>query len=94
MHLIAIISTVLQEPLPGPIQKVVDFLDTPAPYSPFTEYLGVLFLLWLLARRDMFRRDTFDAKAQEVLDEKLADGEIDRKTYEKYRQETSLKPKR
>ena len=93
MHIIAMLSSILQEPLPGPVQKFVDFMDTPAPYSPFTEYLAVLFLLWLLARRDHGRRDTFDAKAQEVLDQKLADGEIDRRTYDKYRQETSLRPK-
>ncbi|MGH7470507.1 MAG: hypothetical protein ACRENP_21385 [Longimicrobiales bacterium] len=91
MRLITLLG-MLQAPLPGPVQKMVDFFDTPAPYSPFTEYLAVLFLLWLLARRE--RRHTFDAKAQEVLDQKLAEGEIDRKTYEKYRQEMSLRPKR
>ncbi len=92
MGFIALFGIILQEPLPAPVQRVIDFLDTPAPYSPFTEYLAVLFLLWLLARRD--RRNTFDAKAQEVLDQKLANGEINKKTYEKYRQEMSLKPKR
>ncbi|MGH7460003.1 MAG: hypothetical protein ACREMA_03115 [Longimicrobiales bacterium] len=92
MGFIALVGLTLQEHLPGPIQKVIDFIDTPAPYSPFTEYLAVLFLLWLLARRD--RRNTFDARAQEVLDQKLSEGEIDKKTYEKYRQEMSLRPKR
>lgn len=80
-------------PEPSPLQRVLDFLDTPAPYSPFSEYLAVLFLLWLLARRS-HQRKTFDTKAQEVLDQKLASGEIDKKTYEKYRQEMSLRPKR
>ena len=93
MKLLALFTVVQQTPLPVPIQKLVDFLDTPAPFSPFTEYLAVLLLLWLLARRDS-GRETFDAKAQEVLDQKLAQGEIDQKTYEKYRQEMSLRPKR
>src|SRR5688500_17886385 len=96
LRLINSLSLLLQEPrqpLPGPIQAVLDFLDTPAPYSPFTEYLAVLFFLWLLARRD-HRRKTFDTKAQEVLDAKLASGEIDEHTHEKYRQEISLRPKR
>ena len=89
------IFAALQEappPLPGAVQKVLDFLDTPAPYSPFTEYIAVLLLLWLLARRA--DRKTFDSKAQDVLEEKLEAGEIDQKTYEKYRQEMSLRPKR
>ena len=96
LHLINALSFVLQarEPIPGPIQKILDFLDTPAPYSPFSEYLLVLFVLWLLARRDHRRRSTFDTKAQEVLDEKLAAGEIDKNTYDKYRQEMSIRPKR
>lgn len=81
-------------PPPEWLQSVFAFLDTPAPYSPLSEYLAVMFLLWLLARRENSRRNTFDAKAQEVLDRKLAEGEIDRRTYEKYRQEMSLRPKR
>ena len=89
-------SLLLQEvaaPPPDWLQSMMNFLDTPAPYSPLTEYLAILFLLWLLARRDN-RRNTFDHKAQEVLERKLQEGEIDRKTYEKYRQEMSLRPKR
>jgi hypothetical protein len=94
IHLITVLATIVQRPpVPAPFQKVLDFLDTPAPYSPFTEYFAVLFLLWLLARRGE-RRVTFDTKAQEVLDAKLASGEIDRKTYEKFRQEMSMRPKR
>jgi hypothetical protein len=88
------LATIIQRPpVPAPFQKVLDFLDTPAPYSPFTEYFVVLLLLWLLARRGE-RRVTFDTKAQEVLDAKLAAGEIDRKTYDKFRQEMSMRPKR
>lgn len=79
--------------MPGFMQKVLDFLDTPAPYSPFSEYLAVLLLLWLLARRGQENKD-FAAEAQRVLDHKFEKGEIDRKTYEKYRQELSLQLKR
>jgi len=94
MHLAAVLAAIAQAtPVPAPFQKVLDFLDTPLPYSPFTEYALVLFVLWLLARRGE-RRVTFDTKAQEVLDAKLAAGEIDKKTYDKYRQEMSLRPKR
>jgi hypothetical protein len=81
-------------PVPGPVQKVLDFLDTPAPYSPFSEYLLVLFLLWLLARRQQRRKPDFSAQAQEVLDEKFKRGEIDKKTYDKYRQELSMRIKK
>jgi hypothetical protein len=77
----------------GWTDKVYAFLDTPAPYSPFSEYLLVMFLLWLLARRGR-KKPTFEKQAQEVLDERLAKGEISRKTYEKYRQDVSLRPKR
>jgi hypothetical protein len=72
--------------------KVMEFLDTPAPYSPLTEYLLVLFLLWLLARRQ--RPKGFGAQAQEVLEEKYKSGEIDQKTYDKYRQELSMRLKK
>jgi hypothetical protein len=90
--LFTLLATLVQRaPIPGPLQKVIDFLDTPAPYSPFSEYLAVMLLLWLLARRE--GRKTFQSKAQEVLDQKLESGEIDRKTYDKYRQEMSLRPK-
>ena len=95
MPLTALIVAALQKAeVPGPIRTILDFLDTPAPYSPFSEYLAILFLLWLLARRDNERKKTFDTKAQDVLEQKLAAGEIDRKTYEKFRQDVSLRPKR
>ena len=80
----------IQREVPGFLQKVLDFLDTPAPYSPFTEYLVVLLVLWLLARRAKDTKD-FSAEAQRVLDEKFKRGEIDRGTYEKYRQELSMR---
>jgi hypothetical protein len=91
-NLLALLQEVTP-PVPGPVQKVLDFLDTPAPYSPFSEYLLVLFLLWLLARRHRPKPD-FSAQAQEVLDEKFKRGEIDQKTYDKYRQELSMRIKK
>jgi hypothetical protein len=78
---------------PGWWGHVIDFFNTPAPYSPFSEYLLVMFVMWLLARRAN-RRRTFDSQAQEVLDQKYADGEISKTAYEKYRQEMALRPKR
>jgi hypothetical protein len=79
---------------PGWGQRILDFVDTPAPYSPFSEYLLVLFVLWLIARRAERKSDTFDTQAQEVLDEKFARGEISRKAYDKYRQEMAQRVKR
>jgi hypothetical protein len=73
--------------------RVIDFVSTPAPYSPFSEYLLVMFILWLLARRAN-RKRTFDTQAQEVLDQKYAQGEISKSAYEKFRQEMALRPKR
>ena len=78
---------------PSFVTKVLEFLDTPAPYSPLTEYLLVLFLLWLLARRQRPKSD-FGGQAQDVLEEKYKKGEIDEKTYEKYRQELSMRLKK
>jgi hypothetical protein len=72
--------------------SVVTFLDTPAPYSPFSEYLLIMFVLWLLARRAN-RKRTFDTQAQDVLDQKFAEGEISQKAYEKHRQEMAIRPK-
>lgn len=86
-------SEPVRHEIPGFLRKVLDFLDTPAPYSPFSEYLVVLFILWLLARRDRESKD-FSAEAQRVLDEKYKRGEIDRSTYEKYRQELSMRLKK
>ena len=74
-------------------QRVYDFFDTPAPYSPFTEYAALILLLWLLAERGR-RRKTFEKQAQEVLEEKYEAGEINKKTFDKYRQDVTLRPKR
>lgn len=76
------------------VDSVLEFLDTPAPYSPLSEYLLVLFVLWLLARRHERKKETFDAQAQEVLDEKLAQGELTKEAYDKFRQDMILRPKR
>lgn len=75
-------------------QRILDFIDTPAPYSPFSEYLLVLFVLWLIARRAEAKNENFDEQAQEVLDEKFAKGELSRQAYEKYRQEMAMRVKR
>jgi hypothetical protein len=88
----------LQQQTPDEVEsfgrKVINILDTPAPYSPFSEYLLVLFILWLIARRARKPTQDFSAQAQEVLDEKFKNGEIDRVTYEKYRQELSMRIKK
>ena len=83
----------VERKIPGFLQWIIDFMDSPAPYSPFTEYLAILLLLWLLARRRAEQKD-FGAEAQRVLDEKFKKGEIDRATYEKYRQELSMRIKK
>lgn len=77
----------------GVWQWIKEFVDTPAPYSPFSEYLLVLFVLWLLARRDARRHGDFGRQAQDVLDEKYQRGELTKEAYEKYRQDISLRPR-
>jgi hypothetical protein len=79
--------------VPGFMQRFLEFIDTPAPYSPFSEYLLVLFILWFMARRVETKKD-FSAEAQRVLDDKFKRGELDRPTYEKYRQELSMRVKK
>lgn len=94
LHFIAWLQDVSAQELPPSfLDKVREFLDTPAPYSPLSEYLLVLFLLWLLARRQRPKAD-FGGQAQKVLEEKYKKGEIDLQTYEKYRQELSLRLKK
>ena len=80
---------------PGWWSYVVDFIDSPAPYSPFSEYLLVLFILWLLARREEAarRRKDFGFQAQEVLDEKYQTGELSKEAYDRFRQDTSMAPR-
>ena len=77
------------------VDSILTFLDTPAPYSPLTEYLLVLFVLWLIARRhDRKTKDTFESQAQDVLDDKLQHGELSRDAYDRFRQDLILRPKR
>lgn len=91
--LLAMLQELVEPVPPSLVQRVREFLDTPAPYSPLTEYLLVLFLLWLLARRQRPKAD-FGGQAQDVLEDKYKKGEIDAKTYEKYRQELSMRLKK
>lgn len=85
-------ETVLPEA--GFWRKVADFIDTPAPYSPFSEYLLLLFILWLVARISRKKDDTFSVQAQDVLDDKYEKGELSKKAYDKFREDVSVRPKR
>jgi hypothetical protein len=76
------------------VDAILTFLDTPAPYSPLSEYLLVLFVLWLIARRHDRKKDTFEKQAQDVLDDKLQMGELSQDAYDKFRQDLALRPKR
>lgn len=78
----------------GFFDRMLEFIDSPAPYSPFSEYLLLLFVLWLIARIQHRRKNTFDTQAQDVLDQKFADGELSKKAYDKFRQDATLRPKR
>jgi hypothetical protein len=82
------------EPAGDWVDSLLTFIDTPAPYSPLTEYLLVLFLLWLLARRNDRAKVTFEGQAQEVLDQKLESGELSREAYDRFRQDLAIRPKR
>ena len=76
------------------VDRLLSFLDSPAPYSPLSEYLLLLFILWLIARRHDRKKRTFERQAQDVLDEKLDQGELSREAYDKFRQDLALRPKR
>lgn len=76
------------------VDSLLTFLDTPAPYSPLSEYLLVLFVLWLIARRHDRKKETFEKQAQEVLDEKRDRGELSKEAYDRFRQDLALRPKR
>lgn len=62
--------------------------------SPYTEYIVILLVFWLFARRGAQKQGDFNRQAQEVLDELYQRGEISQKAYEKFRQDISLRPKR
>jgi hypothetical protein len=74
-------------------EHIRNFIEAPGPAGPFKIYLVVMFVLWLLARRSRNKK-TFEKQAQEVLDEKYASGELTKKSYDKFRQDVSLRPKR
>lgn len=78
---------------PAEVPRFLRWLDSPLPYSPFSEYIVVLLILWFFARKQRPNSD-FSGQAQEVLEEKFKRGEIDAKTYEKYRQELSMRLKK
>lgn len=90
-----LLQTAATPPVEGDwVDSLLTFLDTPAPYSPLSEYLLVLFVLWLIARRHDRKKETFEKQAQEVLDEKLDQGELSKAAYDKFRQDLALRPKR
>jgi len=62
--------------------------------GPYTEYIIILFVFWLFARRGAQKQGDFNRQAQEVLDELYQKGEISEKAYQKFRQDISLRPKR
>jgi hypothetical protein len=74
-------------------EQIKNFIEAPGPAGPFKIYLVVMFVLWLLALRSRHKK-TFEKQAQEVLDEKYASGELTKKSYDKFRQDVSLRPKR
>src|SRR5688572_23516928 len=74
------------------VDSMVGFLDTPAPFSPLTEYLLVLLVLWFFARRKA-PVPNFDQQAQEVLEHKYHQGELNKDAFDKFRQDMSLRPK-
>lgn len=95
-YLAMLLQAATSPPTIGWWQRVKAFADSPIPYSPFSEYLLLLFILWLVARLEHSREErkkSFGKKAQEVLDQKYASGEINRSTYEKYRQDVTMKPR-
>lgn len=78
---------------PGLTDRLKD-LGLSSPQHLLYGYIALLFVLWFLARRGRARQKDFTAEAQIVLDEKFRKGEIDRETYEKYRQELSMRLKK
>jgi uncharacterized membrane protein len=95
MHLPALLAAVLQQapelpPLDigGLFQRLLQYL------GPYTEYIVILFVFWLFARRGAQKQGDFNRQAQEVLDELYNRGEISEKAYQKFRQDISLRPKR
>jgi uncharacterized membrane protein len=72
----------------GTLRELYEFI------RPYNEYLIILFVFWLFARRGRPKQGDFNRQAQDVLDQKYREGEISKKTYDKFRQDISLRPKR
>jgi hypothetical protein len=87
------VETPVSHEVPGFLQSFLELIDSPLPYSPMSEYVVVLLILWVLARTADKKKD-FSAEAQKVLDEKYKRGELDYEAYEKFRQELSMRLKK
>lgn len=88
-HVIA--SALLQAGEPAwkiTLHRVYQFL------SPYNEFIVILFVLWLFARRGRPEAEDFNRQAQEVLEQRYRKGEISKKAYDKYRQDISMRPRR
>jgi uncharacterized membrane protein len=84
----SVVQAVSSPTLPATITRIYEIV------SPYNAFILVLFVLWLFARRGRPRQGDFNKQAQEVLEEKYRNGEISRKTYEKFRQDVSLRMRR
>jgi len=91
--LLQALETPTSHEVPGFMQSFLELVDSPLPYSPMSEYVVVLLILWVLARTADKKKD-FSAEAQKVLDEKYKRGELDYEAYEKFRQELSMRLKK
>jgi hypothetical protein len=72
----------------APLMRIYEFL------TPYNEFVVILFVLWLFARRGRPKQGDFTRQAQDVLEEKYRTGELSRRAYDKYRQDISMRPKR
>jgi hypothetical protein len=91
--LLSLLAAVQEQPLP-PLGLDRIFGDLLNYLSPYTEYVVILLVFWLFARRGGRKQGDFNRQAQEVLDELYKKGEISQKAYDKFRQDISLRPKR
>jgi hypothetical protein len=74
------------------VDSMIAFLDSPLPFSPLTEYMLVILVLWFLARKKP-PEPSFDQQAQDVLEHKFNQGELTKDAYDKHRQDMSLRSK-
>lgn len=90
-----LLGLLIQATDPLPPLDIGDLLTRLAAYlGPYTEYIIILFVFWLFARRGAQKQGDFNRQAQEVLDDLYQKGEISEKAYQKFRQDISLRPKR